>query len=70
MASSIQVPPSIGLSDIIDGTSNTLLASEGRVHRAYFNSGGCCSDNEDAYTSGAERRRRAHGDSAAGAGYA
>jgi hypothetical protein len=50
---SIQVPPSLGMSDIIDGTSNTLLASEGRVHRAYFNSGGCCSDNEDAYTSGA-----------------
>ena len=49
---SIPVPPSIGMSDVLDGTSNTLLASEGRVHRAYMTSGGCCSDNEDAYTSG------------------
>jgi prepilin-type N-terminal cleavage/methylation domain-containing protein len=45
-------PPSIGMSDVTDGTSNTLLIGEGRVHRAFMNSGGCCSDNEDAYTNG------------------
>jgi type II secretory pathway pseudopilin PulG len=39
-------------SSIVDGTSNTLLASEARVHNLYINSGGCCSDNEDAYASG------------------
>lgn len=44
--------PSIGMSEVLDGTSNTLLASEGRVHRAFLENGGCCSDNEDAYTSG------------------
>ena len=49
----IRVAPNIGMADVLDGTSNTLLAAEGRVHRAYMMSGGCCSDNEDAYTSGA-----------------
>jgi prepilin-type N-terminal cleavage/methylation domain-containing protein len=48
----IQRTPSIGMSDVIDGTSNTLLVAEGRVHRAFIESGGCCSDNEDAYTNG------------------
>jgi hypothetical protein len=43
-------PPSI--SDIIDGTANTLLVAERRVHRAYMLSGGCCGDNEDCYTYG------------------
>ncbi len=38
---------------LTDGTSNTLLVAEGRVHIAYLDSGGqCCSDNEDAYTNG------------------
>jgi prepilin-type N-terminal cleavage/methylation domain-containing protein len=50
---SIQGPPNLGFNDVLDGTSNTLLASEGRVHYAYILGGGCCSDNEDAYTSGA-----------------
>ena len=44
--------PLVGFQDITDGTSNTLLAAEGRVHIAFINSGGCCSDNEDAYTNG------------------
>jgi prepilin-type N-terminal cleavage/methylation domain-containing protein len=44
--------PLVGFQDITDGTSNTLLAAEGRVHMAFINSGGCCSDNEDAYTNG------------------
>ena len=48
----IQAPPSFGMSDVIDGTSSTLLAAGGRVHRAFIESGGCCSDNEDAYTNG------------------
>lgn len=38
---------------ISDGTSNTLLAAESRVHLAFLDSGtSCCSDNEDAYTNG------------------
>jgi prepilin-type N-terminal cleavage/methylation domain-containing protein len=48
----IQALPSVGMAEVLDGTSNTLLAAEGRVHRAYMTNGGCCSDNEDAYTSG------------------
>jgi prepilin-type N-terminal cleavage/methylation domain-containing protein/prepilin-type processing-associated H-X9-DG protein len=35
-----------------DGSSNTLMVGEGRVHLAFIESGGCCSDNEDAYTNG------------------
>jgi prepilin-type N-terminal cleavage/methylation domain-containing protein len=49
----IQVAPNFGFAAITDGTANTLLAGEGRIHRAYMQSGGCCADNEDAYTSGA-----------------
>jgi prepilin-type N-terminal cleavage/methylation domain-containing protein len=38
----------------IDGTSNTLLAAETRIHRAFMTSGqtGYNSDNEDCYTTG------------------
>lgn len=35
-----------------DGTSSTLLAGETRIHLAYIDSGGCCGDNENAYTGG------------------
>ena len=42
----------VTMAHIADGTSNTLLAGETRVHRAFMNNGGCCSDNEDAYTNG------------------
>jgi prepilin-type N-terminal cleavage/methylation domain-containing protein len=42
----------ITFSDILDGTSNTMLAAETRVHRHYMENGGCCGDNEDAYTYG------------------
>jgi prepilin-type N-terminal cleavage/methylation domain-containing protein len=47
---SSRAPPS--MSDLLDGTTNTLLAAELRVHRAYMLSGGCCGDNEDCYTNG------------------
>lgn len=41
------------MAHILDGTSNTLLAGETRVHRAFMIAGDdCCSDNEDAYTNG------------------
>jgi prepilin-type N-terminal cleavage/methylation domain-containing protein/prepilin-type processing-associated H-X9-DG protein len=42
----------VTLLTITDGTSNTLLVGETRVHLAYIDSGGCCSDNESAYTNG------------------
>lgn len=37
---------------IIDGTSNTLMLGETRIHLHYINSGGCCGDNEPAYNNG------------------
>ncbi len=39
---------------LTDGTSNTLLVAESRVHLSYLDNGGgqCCSDNEDPYVSG------------------
>jgi prepilin-type N-terminal cleavage/methylation domain-containing protein/prepilin-type processing-associated H-X9-DG protein len=41
------------MAGITDGTSNTLMFGEGRVHLAYMdNTNGCCSDNEDCYTNG------------------
>jgi prepilin-type N-terminal cleavage/methylation domain-containing protein/prepilin-type processing-associated H-X9-DG protein len=42
------------IAGIKDGTSNTLLVAEGRLHLAFVDnaSGQCCSDNEDAYTNG------------------
>jgi len=43
---------SVAIVNITDGTSNTLMAGETRVHRAYMGSGGCCSDNESAFTNG------------------
>jgi len=43
----------VTMASIVDGTSNTLLAAESRIHRAFMISGDdCCSDNEDAYTNG------------------
>jgi len=43
----------INLLGISDGSSNTVLAAEGRVHLAFIDGGtSCCSDNEDAYTNG------------------
>ena len=48
----IRQSASLGMNAVTDGTSNTLLASEARVHYAYIDNGGCCSDNEDAYTNG------------------
>ncbi len=41
------------MASITDGTSNTLLVSESRVHISFMEGGGgCCGDNEDAYTNG------------------
>ena len=41
------------MTQIIDGTSNTLLVGETRVHLKYLTGGGdCCSDNESAYLAG------------------
>jgi prepilin-type N-terminal cleavage/methylation domain-containing protein len=41
------------LSQIIDGTSQTLLVGEARVHHRYLReTGDCCSDNESAYLAG------------------
>lgn len=37
---------------VLDGTSSTLLAAETRVHIGFIESGGCCGDNEDCFTSG------------------
>src|SRR5262249_3406705 len=37
---------------IVDGTSNTLMVGEARVHLGYLDGGGGCSDNESAYNSG------------------
>jgi prepilin-type N-terminal cleavage/methylation domain-containing protein/prepilin-type processing-associated H-X9-DG protein len=42
----------IGMRDITDGTSNTLLVGEGRLHKSFMNSGGCCADNENPFTCG------------------
>lgn len=43
----------IGLQDATDGTSNTLLVAEARVHQGFMNGGGgCCGDNEPAWNSG------------------
>jgi hypothetical protein len=44
----------VTIAGIRDGTSNTLLVAEGRLHLAFVDngSGQCCSDNEDAYTNG------------------
>ncbi len=44
----------ISLSSIVDGTSNTMLVGEARVHLAFLEAGqaGYWSDNEDCYTNG------------------
>jgi len=43
----------IAMRNVTDGTSNTLMLGEKRVHRAFMdNSGGCCGDNEGAWNSG------------------
>jgi prepilin-type processing-associated H-X9-DG protein len=46
--------PKVSTAQILDGTSNTLLAAESRVHLAYMDIGqtGYNSDNEDCYTAG------------------
>ncbi|HTN74614.1 MAG TPA: DUF1559 domain-containing protein, partial [Pirellulaceae bacterium] len=43
----------IGFNNVSDGTSNTLLLGETRVHRGFLEGGGgCCGDNESAWNSG------------------
>jgi prepilin-type N-terminal cleavage/methylation domain-containing protein len=51
------------LSQIIDGTSQTLLVAESRVHIRYLReTGDCCSDNESAYLAGWSDDVGRHGD--------
>ena len=41
------------MAGITDGTSNTIMVAESRVHVGFMLGGtACCSDNEDAYTNG------------------
>jgi len=41
------------MASVTDGTSNTLMVSEARIHKGFMNGGGgCCSDNEDMFTTG------------------
>jgi hypothetical protein len=42
----------ITMAEIRDGTANTLLVAESRIHLHYMTSGGCCGDNESAYLCG------------------
>jgi prepilin-type N-terminal cleavage/methylation domain-containing protein/prepilin-type processing-associated H-X9-DG protein len=42
----------VTMANIVDGTSNTLMLGEPRIHLLYIESGGCCGDNEDAYRNG------------------
>jgi hypothetical protein len=37
---------------ISDGTSNTLMLGESRIHLAFMESGGCCGDNESVFNNG------------------
>ncbi len=42
----------VTMPQIKDGTSNTLMLGETRVHLAFIESGGCCGDNETMYNNG------------------
>lgn len=43
----------IGMKAVTDGTANTLMLGEKRVHRAFMdNTAGCCGDNEGAWNNG------------------
>jgi prepilin-type N-terminal cleavage/methylation domain-containing protein len=42
----------VTMAGITDGTSNTLMIAETRIHKGYMNAGGCCGDNESAYNNG------------------
>ena len=43
----------ITMAQVVDGTANTLLAGETRVHLHYLTqTGDCCGDNESAYLAG------------------
>ena len=52
VASRVNLGRVVTMASVTDGLSNTLLAGETRVHRGYMLSGGCCGDNESAYTNG------------------
>jgi prepilin-type N-terminal cleavage/methylation domain-containing protein/prepilin-type processing-associated H-X9-DG protein len=52
-AGRVNVGQRVIMANITDGSSNTLLAGETRVHRAFMDGGGgCCSDNESPFTNG------------------
>ena len=42
----------ISFSQLTDGTSNTLMLGETRIHRRFLDASNCCSDNEPAWNSG------------------
>jgi len=42
----------VNMAGVTDGTSNTMMLGETRIHLAFMTSGGCCGDNESAYNNG------------------
>ncbi|MFO0878890.1 MAG: DUF1559 domain-containing protein [Gemmataceae bacterium] len=53
VASRVNLGFTVKFSTVNDGTSNTLMVAENRVHKEFMdNTSGCCSDNESAFTSG------------------
>ena len=42
----------VNMAGVTDGTSNTMMLGETRIHLGFMESGGCCGDNESAYNSG------------------
>jgi prepilin-type N-terminal cleavage/methylation domain-containing protein len=52
VARRVDLGHTVRMAGITDGTSNTLMLGETRIHLAFMNSGGCCGDNESAYNSG------------------
>ena len=42
----------VTMAGVSDGTSNTMMLGESRIHLSFINAGGCCGDNEPAFNSG------------------
>jgi prepilin-type processing-associated H-X9-DG protein len=45
-------PRWISFSQMTDGTTNTIMVGESRVHLKFLEGGGCCGDNENLWNSG------------------